>query len=39
MRKEMYKAHYELEKTHWWYRGKRDIVLRLGKPLLRGGAK
>ncbi len=37
MRTEMYKAHYELEKTHWWYRGKRDIVLRMGRLLIGGG--
>lgn len=29
MRPELYDEHYELETTHWWFRGRRRILLRL----------
>ncbi len=34
MQTEMYDSMYRIETGHWWFRGKRDIVLSLARPLL-----
>ena len=32
MNENMYEAMYEIEKTHWWFRAKREIVLSIIDP-------
>lgn len=32
MNEQMYEAMYEIEKKHWWFRAKRDIVLNIVAP-------
>jgi len=34
MKNEMYDSMFRIETRHWWFRGKRDIVLSLAEPLL-----